>query len=77
MGGDKLCLYEVNKGTLQPSSYLRTLKKKKKGSGTRSSRQAIKYDYNGKSKEKQVKETISNIDTELASSLQHHGDSAW
>ena len=51
-------------------------KKKKKGRGTRSSRQAIKYDYNGKSKEKQDKETISNIDTELASSLQHHGDSA-
>ena len=69
---------KVNKGTLQPSSYLITLKKKKKkGGGTKSSRQAIKYDYNSKNKEKQVKETVSNIDSELASSLQHQGDSAW
>jgi len=33
-------------------------------------RQAIKYDYN-KSNKKQVKETISNMESELASSLQH------
>ena len=32
------------------------------------SRQAIEYDYNNKSSEKQVKETVSNMESELASS---------
>ena len=34
--------------------------------------QAIKYDYNNKSKkERQVKGTVSNMESELASFLQH------
>ena len=36
-----------------------------------SSRQAIEYDYNNKSNEKQVKETVSNMESELDFSLQH------
>ena len=36
------------------------------------SRQAIEYDYNNKSSEKQVKETVSNMESELASSLQYN-----
>ena len=35
-----------------------------------SSRQAIEYDFNNKSSEKQVKETVSNMESELAFSLQ-------
>ena len=34
-------------------------------------RQAIMYDYNNKSNGKQVKETVSNMKSELAFSLQH------
>ena len=30
------------------------------------------YDYNNKPNENQVKETVSNMESELASSLQHH-----
>ena len=33
-------------------------------------RQAIMYDYNNKSNEKQVKETVFNMKSELSSSLQ-------
>ena len=36
-----------------------------------SSRQAIEYDYNNKRNEKQVKETVSNMESELDFSLQH------
>ena len=34
--------------------------------------QAIMCDCNNKSPEKKVKETVSNMESELASSLQHH-----
>ena len=34
--------------------------------------QAITYDCNNKSPEKKVKETVSSMESELASSLQHH-----
>ena len=74
MGGDK---GEQRHFTTQFLFNNLKKKKKKKGGGTKSSRQAIKYDYNSKNKEKQVKETVSNVDSELASSLQHQGDSAW
>ena len=53
----KLCLHELNKGTLVYSQ-------------TESSWQAIEYDYNNKSNKKQVKETVSNMQSELAFSLQ-------
>ena len=34
-------------------------------------RQALMYDYNNKTNENQVIETVSNMESELASSLQH------
>lgn len=60
VGKDKLSFYELNRGT---SVY-------SQAQGQGPLRQAIKYDYN-KSNKKQVKETISNMESELASSLQH------
>ena len=36
-------------------------------------KQAIRYDYNNKKNEKRVKETVFNIESELASSLYHLG----
>ena len=57
---DKLSLHQLNEGTLVYSQ-----------AGAGSSRQATKDDYNNKSSEKQVKETVSNMESELASSLQH------
>ena len=56
---DKLSLHQLNKGTLVYSQ-----------AGAGSSRQATKDDYNNKSSEKQVKETVSNMESELAFSLQ-------
>ena len=60
VGRDKLSLFELSKGTLVYNQAERH----------GPLRQAIKYDYN-KSNKKQVKETISNMESELASSLQH------
>ena len=61
VGRDKLSLQELNKSTLVYSLAER-------GSG--SSRQPIKYD--NKSARKQVKKTVSNMASELASSLQQY-----
>ena len=58
VGRDKSFLPELNKDTLQSS----------RGAG--SSRQATEYDYDNKGNEKQVKEIISNMDSELVFSLQ-------
>ena len=60
VGRDKLSLFELNKGTLVYNQAERH----------GPLRQAIKYDYNNKSNEKQVKETVSNMESELASFLQ-------
>ena len=60
VGRKKLSFYELNKGTLVCSGA--------EGRGPLA--QAIKYDYNNKSNEKQVKETVSNMESELASFLQ-------
>ena len=55
--------------TISPSAEQRHFSlQSSRGAGY--SRQAIKYDYN-KSKEKQVKQTVSNMESELASSLPH------
>ena len=58
VGRDKSFLPELNKDTLQSS----------RGAG--SSRQATEYDYDNKGNEKQVKEIISNMESELVFSLQ-------
>ena len=57
MGRDKLPFYELNKISLVYSQ--------EEGQGPL--RQAIKYDYNNKSNKKQVKETVSNMESELTS----------
>ena len=59
MGRDKLPFYELNKISLVYSQ--------EEGQGPL--RQAIKYDYNNKSNKKQIKETVYNMESELASSL--------
>ena len=58
MGRKKISLYELNKGTLvySQAEELDALA------------QAMKYGYNNKSN-KQVKETVSNMESELASFL--------
>ena len=58
--GQGQIVYELNKGI---SVYSQT-----EWQGPLS--QAIKFDYNNKSNEHQVKETVSNMESALASSLQ-------
>ena len=60
VGRVRLSLYKLNTGTLIYSQ----------AEGQDPLRQAIMYDYNNKSHEKQVKETVSNMKSEM-SSLQH------
>ena len=55
VGRDKLSLFELNKGTLVYNQAERH----------GPLRQAIKYDYNNKSNEKQVKVTVFNMESEL------------
>ena len=57
VGRDKLSLFELNKGTLVYNQAERH----------GPLRQAIKYDYNNKSNKKQVKETVSHVESKLAS----------
>ena len=59
VGKDKLSFYELNRGT---SVY-------SQAQGQGPLRQAIKYDYNNKSNKKQVKGTVSNMESNLAFSL--------
>jgi len=60
MGRVRSSLYKLNTGTLVYSQ----------AEGQDPLRQAIMYDYNNKSNKKQVKETVSNMESELTSSLQ-------
>ena len=60
VGRNKSSLPELNKDTLVYSQ----------AEGAGSSRQAIEYDYNNKGNEKQVKEIVSNMESELVFSLQ-------
>ena len=59
VGRDRLSLFELNKGSLVYNQAERH----------GPLRQTNKYDYNNKSNKKQVKETVSNMESELASSL--------
>ena len=60
MGRVRSSLYKLNTGTLVYSQ----------AEGQDPLRQSIMYDYNNKSNKKQVKETVSNMESELTSSLQ-------
>ena len=62
VGRDKLSLYELKKDTL---IYSQTEEQGPQ-------RQALKYNYNNKIKEKQGKERFSNMEMELAPSLQQY-----
>ena len=60
VGRVRLSLYKLNTGTLVYSQ----------AEGQEPLRQAIMYDYDNKNNTSQVKETVSNMESELASSLQ-------
>ena len=62
VGRDKLSLYQLKKDTLV---YSQTEEQSPL-------RQALKYNYNNKIKEKQGKERFSNMEMELAPSLQQY-----
>ena len=57
MGRVRLSLYKLNTDTLVYSQ----------AEGQDPLRQVIMYDYNNKSNKKQVKETVSNMESELTS----------
>ena len=59
VGRDRLALNELKKDTLVYTQ----------AEGQGPLRQAIKYDYNNKSNKKQVKGTVSNMESNLAFSL--------